>query len=261
MQVNTTKQKLREGKVVFGAIVGECAPTVVEVLGHIGFDFIMIDGEHGSLSLFEVEHLVRACETSGITPLARVPNHDPSTLLRFLDRGVQGVIVPHVKTRAQAEAVVSAARYYPDGTRSIGSSRAHDYNVGVSRVESTRWLNEQVMVIPMIEDIDAVAALDDILSVPGIDVIHCAPNDLAQSMGFPAEEEVVKVRMEVVARCKAAGVPVGIGGNSPNNPAAVADLARVGATFVTVPALGMLQRGADEFRSGVHAALEDSTAG
>ncbi len=260
MQINTTKQKLREGKVVFGAIVGEYAPTTVEVLGGIGFDFIMIDCEHGSMGLLEVEHLVRACETSGITPLARVPDHEPSAILRFLDRGVQGVIVPHVNTREQAEAVVSAARYYPDGQRSIGSTRAHDYNIGVSRVESTRWLNEQVMVIPMIEHVDAVAALDDILSVPGIDVIHCAPNDLAQSMGFPAEEEVVKVRMEVVARCKAAGLPVGIGGNSPSNPAAVADLARAGATFVTVPALGMLQRGASEFRSGVQEALAGQPA-
>ncbi|HEU0074371.1 MAG TPA: aldolase/citrate lyase family protein [Dehalococcoidia bacterium] len=257
MQVNTTKQKLKDGKVVFGAIVGEYAPTTVEIMGHIGWDFIMIDCEHGSMGLLEVEHLVRACETAGITPLARVPDHAPATILRFLDRGVQGVIVPHVNTKAQAEAVVKAARYYPDGERSIGSTRAHDYNVGVTRLESTRWLNEQVMVIPMIEHVDAVAALDEILSVPGIDVIHCAPNDLAQSMGFPAEEEVVKVRKEVIARCKAAGIPCGIGGNSPRNPADVADLARAGATFVTVPALGMLQLGANEFRSGVQDALSD----
>ena len=198
MLVNTTKQKLREGKVVFGAIVGECAPTSVEVLGRIGFDFIMIDCEHGSMGLLEVEHLVRACETVGITPLARVPDHEPATILRFLDRG-----------------------------------------------------------IPMIEHIDAIAALDEILSVPGIDVIHCAPNDLAQSMGFPPEEEVVKVRKEVIARCKAAGLPVGIGGNSPRDPAAVAELAKTGATFVTVPALSLLQLGADQFRNGVQAALTD----
>jgi 4-hydroxy-2-oxoheptanedioate aldolase len=257
MQTNTTKQKLRDGKVVFGAIVGECAPTSVEVLGRIGFDFIMIDCEHGSMGLLEVEHLVRACETAGITPLARVPDHAPSTILRFLDRGVQGVIVPHVNSKAQAEAVVRAARYYPDGERSIGSTRAHDYNIGVSRVEAARWLNEQVMVIPMVESVQAVENLDAILSVPGIDVIHCAPNDLAQSMGFPPEEEVVRVRKQVIAKCKAAGIPVGIGGNSPRDPAAVAELAKAGATFVTVSALGMLQLGADQFRRGVQVALAD----
>jgi 2-keto-3-deoxy-L-rhamnonate aldolase RhmA len=256
MQTNTTKQKLKEGKVVFGAIVGECAPTTVELLGRIGFDFIMIDCEHGSMGLLEVEHLVRACETAGITPLARVPDHASATILRFLDRGVQGVIVPHVNSKAQAEAVIRAARYYPDGERSIGSTRAHDYNVGVSRVEAARWLNENVMVIPMVEHVDAVAALDEILTVPGIDVIHCVPNDLAQSMGFPPEEEVVAVRKEVIAKCTAAGIPVGIGGNSPRNPAAVAELASAGATFVTVPALGMLALGAEQFRSAVQAALD-----
>ena len=257
MRVNTTRQKLRDGKVVYGAIVGEYAPTTIELLGAIGWDFVMIDCEHGSMGLLEVENLVRAAETAGITPLARVPDHAPSTILRFLDRGVQGVIVPHVNTRAQAEAVVKAARYYPEGERSIGSTRAHDYNVGVSRTESARWLNEQVMVIPMIESVEAVANLDEILTVPGIDVLHCAPNDLAQSMGFPPEAEVVKVRKQVIARCQAAGIPVGIGGNSPSNPAAVAELARAGATFVTVPALGMLQLGATQFRGGVQAALTD----
>ncbi len=257
MQVNTTKQKLREGKVVFGAIVGEYAPVTIEVLGAIGFDFIMIDCEHGPMSLLEVEHLVRACETANITPLARVPDHAPATILRFLDRGVQGVIVPHVNTKAQAEAIVKAARYYPDGERSIGSTRAHDYNIGVSRLEATRWLNEQVMVIPMIEHIDAVAVLDDILTVPGIDVLQCAPNDLAQSMGFPPEAEVVKVRKEVIAKARAAGLPAGVGGNSPADPEAVAELIKAGATFVTVPALGMMQLGAAQFRSGVQAALSD----
>ena len=257
MRVNTTKQKLLDGKVVFGAIVGEYAPTTVELLGAIGFDFIMIDCEHGSMGLLEVENLVRAAETAAITPMARVPDHAASTILRFLDRGVQGVIVPHVNTRAQAEAVVKAARYYPEGERSIGSTRAHDYNVGVSRQDSTRWLNEQVLVIPMIESVEAVANLDEILRVPGIDVLHCAPNDLAQSMGFPPEEEVGKVRKQVIAKCKAAGIPVGIGGNSPSNPAAVAELAKAGATFVTVPALGMLQLGATQFRSGVQAAMKD----
>jgi 4-hydroxy-2-oxoheptanedioate aldolase len=257
MRINTTKQKLQDGKIVYGAIVGEYAPTTIELLGAIGWDFVMIDCEHGSMGLLEVENLVRAAETAAITPLARVPDHMPSTILRFLDRGVQGVIVPHVNTKAQAEAVVKAARYYPEGERSIGSTRAHDYNVGVSRAESARWLNEQILVIPMVESVESVANLDEILSVPGIDVIHCAPNDLAQSMGFPPEEEVVAVRKQVIARCKAAGIPVGIGGNSPSNPGAVAELAKAGATFVTVPALGLLQLGANQFRKGVDGAMAD----
>src|SRR5215472_19297766 len=105
MRTNTTKEKLAAGKVVFGAIISRHAPDLVELFGAIGYDFVMIDGEHGSMSLDEVEHMVRAAEVFDITPIARVPNHQDSTLLQFLDRGVQGIIVPHVNTRETAEAV------------------------------------------------------------------------------------------------------------------------------------------------------------
>src|SRR5262245_64083039 len=99
MRTNTTKAKLGEGKVVFGAIISRHAPDLIELFGAIGYDFVMIDGEHGSMSLDEVEHMVRAAEAFGITPIARIPNHEDSTILRFLDRGGQGIIVPHLNTR------------------------------------------------------------------------------------------------------------------------------------------------------------------
>jgi 4-hydroxy-2-oxoheptanedioate aldolase len=137
MRTNTTKAKLTEGKVVFGAIISHYAPDLVELFGAIGYDFVMIDCEHGPMDLDQVEHMVRAAEVFGITPITRVPNHEDSTILRFLDRGVQGIIVPHVNTREAAEVVARAARYYPDGHRGVGGGRAHDYGVGVSREEST----------------------------------------------------------------------------------------------------------------------------
>ena len=255
MQVNLTKQKLREGKVVFGAIVGECAPTTVEVMGRIGFDFIMIDCEHGSMGLLEVEHLVRACETAGITPLARVPDHAPSTILRFLDRGVQGVIVPHVNTREQAERVAAAARYYPEGHRGAASGRAHDYNVHAGRVETMRWLNAETLVIPMCEETEAVANLDAILSVPGVDIVHTAASDLTQSMGNPPAAAVRAVMKDVVARVRAAGKHAGVGGSSPSDPEGVAALIQAGANFVTISALGLLRMGAERFLREVRAAL------
>ena len=105
MRTNTTKAKLAEGNVVFGAIISRYAPDLVELFGAIGYDFVMIDCEHGPMDLDQVEHMVRAAEVFNITPIARVPNHDDSTLLRFLDRGVQGVIVPHVNTKEEADAI------------------------------------------------------------------------------------------------------------------------------------------------------------
>jgi len=255
MRVNETKQKLQRGETTIGVIVGEYAPVALEVVGQLRFDFVMIDCEHGSMSLGEVENLVRASESFRITPLARVPDHMPSTILRFLDRGVQGVIVPHVNSAAEAEAVVRAARYWPEGERSIGTTRAHDYTIGVTRAESTRFLNQQVMVLPMVEHIDAVARLDEILKVPGIDVIHFAQNDLSQSMGFPDPAEVRRTMLGAIAKARAAGVAAGVGGNNPADAAGVAELIRAGGNFVTLSLLGLLQVGAATFREKLAAAM------
>jgi 4-hydroxy-2-oxoheptanedioate aldolase len=255
MRTNTTKAKLAEGKVVFGAIIGNYAPDLVELFGAIGYDFVMIDCEHGPMSLDQVEHMVRAAEVFGITPITRVPNHADSTLLQFLDRGVQGVIVPHVNTRDIAEAVARAARYYPEGHRGVAGGRAHDYGIGMSRAESTRWINSQLLVIPMIEETTAVENLDSILTVSGVDVLHVASGDLGQSMGNPGAAAVRQLMGQVIPRIRAAGKLVGVGGNAPADTAGVAEFIKLGANLVTISAQGLLRLGAEDFRQRVQAAL------
>lgn len=255
MRTNTTKAKLAEGKTVFGAIVNRYAPDIVELFGAIGYDFVMIDCEHGSMHLDQVEHMVRAAEVFNITPITRVPNHDDATILGYLDRGVQGIIVPHVNTREAAEAVARAARYYPDGHRGVGGGRPHDYGVGTSREASTRWINAQMLVIPMVEETEAVENLDAILAVPGVDVLHVASGDLSQSMGYPGQEQVRAVMRQVIPRSRAAGKSAGVGGNSPSDAAGVAEFIKLGANFVTISALGLLRLGAEDFRQRVEAAL------
>ena len=255
MRTNTTKAKLAEGKVVFGAIISRYAPDLVELFGAIGYDFVMIDCEHGPMDLDEVEHMVRAAEVFGITPITRIPNHEDSTILQFLDRGVQGIIVPHVNTQEAAEAVAQAARYYPEGHRGMGSGRAHDYGVGVSREESTRWINDNLLVIPMIEETEAVDNLDGILKVPGADVLHVAASDLTQSMGYPGAAAVRQMMRQVILKIRAGGKLVGVGGNSPADAAGIAEFIKGGANFVTISALGLLRLGAEDFRHRVQAAL------
>lgn len=256
MRTNTTKAKLSEGKVVFGGIVTGYAPDIVELLGAIGYDFVMIDCEHGPMGLHQVEHMVRAAEAFGVTPIARIPDHADATILRFLDRGVQGIIVPHVNTREQAEAVAQAARYYPEGHRGAASGRAHDYNVRLSRVESAQWINAQMLVIPMVEETQAVDNLEAILTVPGIDVLHVAASDLGQSMGNPAPVEVRRLMGQVVQRIRTGGKIAGVGGNSPADTAGVAEFIELGATFITISALGVLRLGAETFRQQVETALQ-----
>ena len=255
MRANTTKAKLNEGKVVFGGIITRYAPDMVEILGALGYDFVMIDCEHGSADLDQVEHMVRAAESFGITPIARIPDHSEQTILRFLDRGLQGIIVPHVNTGEQAAAVARAARYYPEGYRGVAVGRAHDYGIGVSREEATAWINSQVLVIPMVEDIEAVHNLDDILQVARADVLHVAPSDLGQSLGNPGAAEVRRVMSEVIPRIRAGGKFVGVGGNNPADAAGVADFIRQGANFVTVSAWSLLRIGAEDFLRNVNADL------
>jgi 4-hydroxy-2-oxoheptanedioate aldolase len=255
MRTNLAKAKLTEGKVVFGGIINRYAPDLVELFGAIGYDFVMIDCEHGALHLDQVENMVRAAEVFNITPITRVPNHDTSTILGYLDRGVQGIIVPHVNTREAAEDVARAARYYPDGQRGVGGGRAHDYGVGVSREESTSWINAQMLVIPMVEETKAVDNLDDILAVPGVDVLHVASGDLSQSMGYPGPEKVRALMRQVIPRIRAGGKWVGVGGNSPADAAGVAEFIKLGANFVTISAQGLLRLGAEDFRRRVEAAL------
>ena len=255
MRTNITKAKLAEGKVVFGAIISRYAPDLVELFGAIGYDFVMIDCEHGPMDLDQVEHMVRAAEVFDITPIARIPDHAESTILRFLDRGLQGIIVPHVNTREEADAVARAARYYPQGYRGVGGGRAHDYGVKVSRAESTEWINSQTLVIPMIEDTVAVENLDGILGVPGVDVLHVASGDLGQSMGNPGPVEVRRMMSQLIPKIRAGGKLVGVGGNSPADAAGIAEFIQLGANFVTISALGLLRLGAEDFRQRVAAEM------
>lgn len=255
MRTNTTKAKLAAGQVVFGAIIGRNAPDLVELFGAIGYDFVMIDCEHGSLSLEDVEHMVRAAEAFGITPITRIPNHMDSTILQFLDRGVQGIIVPHINTKADAEAVAKAARYAPEGHRGMGGGRAHDYGVGTTRAESTKWINEQILVIPMVEETEALDNLAEIVTVPGVDVLHVASGDLGQSMGNPGPAAVRQAMSQAIPKIRAGGKYVGVGGNAPSDTAGVAEFIKLGANFVTISALGLLQNGARDFRQRVQAAL------
>ena len=255
MRTNITKAKLAEGNVVFGAIISRYAPDLVELFGAIGYDFVMIDCEHGPMDLDQVEHMVRAAEVFDITPIARIPDHAESTILRYLDRGLQGIIVPHVNTREEADAVARAARYYPQGYRGVGGGRAHDYGVKVSRAESTECINSQTLVIPMIEDTVAVENLDGILGVPGVDVLHVASGDLGQSMGNPGPGEVRRMMSQLIPKIRAGGKLVGVGGNSPADAAGVAEFIRLGANFVTISALGLLRLGAEDFRQRVAAEM------
>ena len=116
MRTNTLKQKLRDGKPAFGVMITFPSPPVVEMLGYMGFDWVLIDNEHGSITVDTAEDMIRAAELTGIAPIVRPVTNRPEVIAPFLDRGAWGVQVPHVNTRAEAEAAVAACKYFPGRT-------------------------------------------------------------------------------------------------------------------------------------------------
>ena len=134
-----------------------------------------------------------AADAAGLTPMARVPNIHNSTILRFLDRGIMGIMGPHINTREQAQALADACRYVPDGHRSFGSGRGSHFGQNASRTGYMKHFNQNVVVIAQLEDVAVLDDLDGILSVDGIDFFTSGAQDIAQSLGLPGQGEHPKV--------------------------------------------------------------------
>jgi len=181
---NRTKRILAEGKLAYGmfAVLGE--PALVEMIGYSGLDFVVIDTEHSGNTMEQVGNMVRAADVAGITPIVRVTANSPELILRALDSGAGGVLVPQVNTAEEVTAVVRAARYAPKGERGIaGVVRAARYGF-IPMQEYLTGANRENLVITQVEHVDAVKNLDSILAVEGVDGIFIGPTDLSQSMGI-----------------------------------------------------------------------------
>ena len=198
MRENHIKKKLTSGQPVFGVIVGTPDANITEMMGYLGFDWVLIDAEHGPINENDCEAMVRACELAGITSVVRPPVNRPEVLLRFMDRGAEGVQVPHVNTKADAQAVVEAVKYYPLGKRGFNSQlRLAQFGLKGSAREYLEAANRETFVCVMIEEVEAVHNLGEILEVDGIDVYFVGPGDLSQSMGYPGQRDVPEVHTVV----------------------------------------------------------------
>ena len=177
IRANRLKQTIAAGKVAT-ILSGSNDPDLIDQLGTLDVDGIWLEGEHGGVDYADLGNLTRACDLWGKTSVVRVMDNDYATIYRTLDRGAQGIVVPHVNTRAEADAVVEAGKFAPLGKRGMYTSRQ---GFGVDNYFKTA--NDLSLLIVLIEDIVAVKALDEILKVDHIDVFFVAPNDLATSMG------------------------------------------------------------------------------
>jgi 2-keto-3-deoxy-L-rhamnonate aldolase RhmA len=244
---NTAKRKLAAGRAVSVINATYTSGGLVELVARLGFDVVFIDCEHGPAGWEEVEDMVRAAELAGATPIVRVQANDPSTITRALDRGAGGVQVPHVNTRADAEAAVRHAKFAPIGHRGFAGGRAA---LGEKMAEYTARANAETMVVVMLEEVEALGNLDQILKVEHVDVFFVAPGDLAQSMGYPGEMSHPKVQAaldDAVARIRGAGRAPGVLAT----PATVRHYLEGGARFVYVSLASLLDPGAKDFLAAV----------
>jgi 4-hydroxy-2-oxoheptanedioate aldolase len=204
------KARLRGDAPLHGFFIGIPSPATVELAGYAGFDFVIIDTEHGAAGLETLEHMLRAAAASGIAALVRVPRGGADDILHVLDAGADGILVPHVTSADVARDIVKHAYYPPLGRRGISTlSRAARHGMG----EAAAVLREQAgrtTVIAMIEDTEALTEVGAIARVEGIDAVFVGPNDLAASMGHLGEAAHPEVRKAVAAiRDELATIPNG----------------------------------------------------
>lgn len=255
--INIFKTKLRNGHICVGTSISLNDPAVTEALAAI-CDFVWIDMEHSSLSLEAVRNHIMATRGTEAAALVRVPWNDPVLIKPVLDLGASGIMVPMVRCADEAAVAVAACQYPPDGIRGFGPLRASNYG----RVKASTFCEESnrtVMTLIQIEHIEAVANLDSIFDVPGINDIVIGPSDLAASMGHIGDvdhPEVIQTIEVIIRKACAAGVNVGLATGSPAPE--IATWARKGVRwFSLLNDVLLLMQAVDDRLDAIRRAISD----
>ncbi|MFM7119578.1 MAG: HpcH/HpaI aldolase family protein [Gammaproteobacteria bacterium] len=211
MRPNASLAKWRAGEPTIGAWLSLANTHTAELLAHAGFDWICVDLQHGLLDYGDLRHMLPAISGTPTTPLVRVAGNNPAEIMKVLDAGAMGVIVPLVNNRAEAAAAVAACRYPPDGMRSFGPVRAALYGGRGYAAEA----NDQIACIVMIETKEGIANLEEIVTTPGLGGVYIGPSDLAFALGLPPVGDTenplhVETVDRILAACRRHGVPAGI---------------------------------------------------
>jgi 4-hydroxy-2-oxoheptanedioate aldolase len=180
---NTTKRRLAGGETLVGSFLRYPVGTLAELMALGGWDFLVLDAEHGGLQPRDVEDLSRACELHDVTPIVRVTSNERSTILRFLDAGAHGIQVPWVESVASAEAAVQAAKYKPRGSRGLAATRSAGFGIHAAYGEYVGESNRETLIVAQIESAEAAANIEEIVGIDDVDVIFVGPTDLSHAMG------------------------------------------------------------------------------
>ncbi len=206
------KSSLKAGETVIGSFVTIGSADTTEILALAGYDFLVIDTEHGAMSIETATHLIRAAEIHSVPSVLRVTEPSDSTILRSLDIGAAGIQVPQVNSGELASQVARAAHYYPKGHRGLAMPRAAHYG-SMSVDEYFTKSKEETLVVAQCESAEGLEKLDEIAAVPEIDVIFLGPFDLSHSLGIPGQVESPQIKeaeKKVIEICRKNGKAAGI---------------------------------------------------
>ena len=214
MKPNSLRTRLLAGQPIVGTMIQEIStPFIVHAFGNAGFDFVYVDMEHGRFSLETAAGLIQTIRLTDMVPLVRVPDNQYHLIARVLDAGARGVMIPRVETREQAEKAVQAVRYPPLGQRGLAVARGHNDYKRQDSIVFSQEANRENLVIVQIESKQAVECVDEIVSVPGVDIALIGPGDLSQSLGITLKmdhPDMVAAIEKVIAACKRHDVIVGL---------------------------------------------------
>ena len=215
MRPNPIRRLLEDGEPIINAWLSIPSPYLAEGAGYQGFDSVTVDLQHGMFGFEAAVAMLQAVSATPAVPLVRAPSMGAAEIMHLLDAGAYGVICPLISNAEETAQFVAACRYPPQGKRSFGPARGKLYG-GEDYFDKA---NEEIFAIPMIETADAVKNINQILSVPGVDMIYIGPNDLALDLGEKPGAEAVPGRTSdaiahLIERAKSAGIPVGMFCNS-----------------------------------------------
>ncbi|MFZ6045356.1 HpcH/HpaI aldolase/citrate lyase family protein [Pseudomonas sp. CR3202] len=209
LRINQLKRKLGAGQAVYGVISSIPSPAAIELIAEAAFDFVIIDMEHVLINPETVENMIRTAEAYDLTPLVRVADLNPKTLLRLLDGGAQGIVLPMIESPEQLADAIAACKYHPLGRRSLNAGRPGAFGKN-SLAQYVGRANEETLLVAMIESAEGARRAAEIAAVPGLDMILEGAADLSQSLGVPWQIDqpaVQQALLDTWQAASAAGVP------------------------------------------------------
>jgi 4-hydroxy-2-oxoheptanedioate aldolase len=205
------RERLAKGDVLAGVFCKTTAPEFIEAIGHAGFDFCILDMEHGPATLETLQHLIRAAEVSGVLPVVRTRGSGEADVAQPLDLGAAGVQVPQVGSLAEAEAVIRAAKFAPQGRRGVCRFvRAAQFSA-LDRAAYFEQANQSLVILQL--EGTSIGEYEKIADVPGVDILFIGPYDLSQALGIPGQIEdprVLEKMREIIAVAKRKGKTIGV---------------------------------------------------